>query len=512
MAKIILRGIEARKKLLKGINEVYNAVRVTLGPSGRNALMERHTGVLAPLITNDGVSIAQEIILKDEAENIGAQTIIEAARKTNSQVGDGTTTSIILAQKILSSCIAKIDDETSLIDNKTDVMEIMREIDKQKKLAVEELKKLAKPIKTQKELEKVAIASSENEELGKIVAEMQWKLGKTGFIHTEETQLDEISYNYGEGMNFFSKFASSYFADDYAELKTIKKNVPVLITNIRLENVGQIFELTKELAKRGEKNLVIMSSGGYNRMMIDTFVANKLKGTFNICALSVPSQTEDELDDIALFTNAKFIDKYKQYKLENIKVEDLGKIIEMISKDRETFLSGGSPDVKKRVEDLKKQAKNQEVEALRNRTYQRIASLTTGIGKIKVGSRNDLRRTYLKRKTDDAVCAVKAALEEGIIDGAGQSFIKIAKKLPQNILTEVLKAPYEQLRENSGGEGGKTIDPLKVMRVALENACEVAGTILTTETIIVNERQGIDKLHCLIEEYMPQIIKLLKKK
>jgi len=512
---IIYRGKEARKKLLNGINEVGDSVKVTLGPGGRNAIFRREMGVKAPVITNDGVSIAEEVELKDSAENLGAQAIIEAARKTNTQVGDGTTTSVVLAQKIINEGIKRIDDDLVLVDKKENVMSTLSEIKKAKELVIEELKKTAKPIKSLKEIEQVAISSMENEDVGKKIAEIYNEIGEDGFINVEETYFEEIQTETYKGMKFHTKFCSPYMIEDPYELKTIKKNTPILITNHKITYgvAIQLKDLIGEIIKQGHTNLILMTSNGYDRTAIESIVKTNQSGLIKILGLTSPSLNEDEMDDVSVYTGSKFFNSYKGHKLQDAKFEDLGMVGELISKDRQTVILGPKGKVNERIKELKAQIAKEESDTIRNRFKQRIASLTSGIGIIRIGSKDDLTRTYIKRKVDDAVSAVKAAMKEGVVPGGGLTLKKIADKLPKGILTEALKAPYNQIQENAGEIkiSKDIIDPVKVTRIALENACNVAGIILTTETVIAEEKKDLAKLNELLEENLPAVKKVLEK-
>lgn len=513
MLKITLKGKEARDKIKKGIDFCADIVRSTLGPGGRNVIIEM--AQQWPAITNDGVTIAKKIEVEDETENLAILTLVNAAHKTNEAVGDGTTTAITIAQKIIDEGFRRIDDfgENSLLDSRitkrTNAMSLKREVEKNCELVIKELKETAKPINNQTELENVCIAAIENEKLGKAIGEMVWKIGIDGFIDVQDSYKGNLETEIIEGMKFYGKYADDFMITDERSKEAIFRDAPVLVTNFEINSVNQIKNLIKQITNQNVSAMVVFApdfrrefiTAIWNSMNLKYKYPNGVIAPFTMLAVKTKSLTSEQLEDIAVYTGAFFFDKDKDSFLEKAELNQLGKAEKIVTGNERTVIIGGKGDqeiIKVRIENLKKQREKEGDDLFAKKLDRRIAALSSGIGIIRVGSETDIEKNYLRYKIEDVISAAKAALEEGVIEGGGLALKKIAEKLPQNILTDALKAPYYQIQENAGEELEITdniIDPVKVTRTALENACSVAGTILTIEgSIAIKRRKLIEEL------------------
>lgn len=491
--RLIKTGIECRKALKKGIDAVADIVKKTLGPQGRNVIIEMQKSV--PRITNDGVSVAREVVLKDEIEDLGAQAVIDAAVKTNEQVGDGTTTSIVLSQAIVNEAIKRLDEKSSIIGSSCNLMEIKREIKKSCDEVIKKLGKVSKIIKTKDDLENVAITSIEDEKMGKIVADIVWKIGKDGYVGVEDSYLQETETNVIPGMKFFGKYAAPFMATNNRK-EAVFRAVPILITNESIDDPNYLKTLSEAVMRHGRDQFVLFAPS-YSIEVLSAIYNTHNKANFSILAVKTASLTNEELEDIACYTGAKFIDREKDMSVNTAIFEDLGYARKVISTQDETIVIDGrgeQEDLKERIIKIREGYKVDSDPMFKQKMERRVASLSGGIGMIKVGSKSDIEKGYIRLKVEDGVYATKAALQEGVVKGGGLALKDIADKLPKDdILKGALSVPYEQIQENAGGklEIGDVLDPTKVVRIALENACLLAGILITTESAIAWHRPSL---------------------
>lgn len=486
--KIILTGKEARSELKKGVDKVADIVGKTLGPSGRNVMLGT-MGVKAPQITNDGISIAKEIILDDETQNLGAEAIINASSKTNDRAGDGTTTTVVIAREIIEEGLKKIDDEHSFISSSINVMDIYREINVTKRELIKKLEKLAKPISTKEDIKKIAVTAVEDEEVGGIIAEMLFKLGKEGKITVESAFDTKISHDVVKGMKVHGTYASDLLANKRKEI--VKKEVAIIVTNEDIDYPSQLEAVVNQAKSQGIVEIVLVAPR-FAPSVLPTINYNAMQGIFSFIPVKVAALTDSQLEDMAIYTKATFIDKNQAMKLHDFTLAQLGKCEKIIIDESEVSIIGGKGDVKERVKDLKAEMEVEKTDHYKDKLATRIASLSSGIGVIRVGGDTDMERNYKRLKIDDAVYATKCAMEEGVVAGGGVVLRDLAKDLDdESILKKALCKPYEQIQENAGGKlkiGKDILDPVKVTRIALENACSVAGILLTTETTIADKK------------------------
>ncbi len=527
--KMILFDTEARQALERGIKHVYDAVRVTLGPKGRNVVLEKKFG--SPLITNDGVTVAKEIELADPAENMGAQLLKEVASKTNDIAGDGTTTAVVLGYNIVKEGLKAIASGANPIYLK-------RGIDKAKEVIIEELKKQAKEVdfegKTKSEiddLERVAtIAANNDEEIGKMIAKAIRMVGKTGVITIEESKSSQTTLEHVEGMQFDRGYVSPYFVTDAERMEAILENPYILITEKKIAAVNDIIGILEVVVREGKPLLIIAED--VEGEALATLVVNKLRGVLNVCAVKAPGfgdRRKEMLKDIAILTGGEVINDELGIKLENIRsLEYLGKAEKVKVTKENTTIIGGKGDATKinaRIEQIRKQIKETESEFDKEKLQERLAKLTGGVAVIKVGAPTETELKEKKLRMEDSLNATKAAVEEGIIPGGGTALIRCIPALEKlekeytgdmalgiRVVKNSLDKPLRQIAENAGFDGGfiveevkkadptygfdavngkivdmfkaGIIDPLKVTRTALENACSVAGMVLTTETLV----------------------------
>lgn len=524
-SKKILFDTEAREALKRGIDKVGNAVRVTLGPRGRNAVLEKGYG--APMITNDGVSIAKEIELPDRFENMGAEIVKEVATKTNDSAGDGTTTATVLVQALVNEGLR----HATLGVN---AMSLRRGMEQAKDDAVAALKGIAKPIRGKDEIKQVATISAESEELGGIIAKTIEKVGKDGVVTVEESQTLGIDSEVVEGLEFDRGYVSAYMVTNAERMEAEYRDVPVLVTDRKISVVKEILPLLEGLAAAGTKELVIIADD-VDGEALATFVVNKLRGGFNVLAVKAPGfgdRKKDLLADIAVTVGAKVISEETGTKLESATVAMLGRARRVVSKKDATVIVGGKGkkgEIDARVAQLRKQFENTDSKYDREKLQERLGKLTGGVAVIRVGASTETEMKYLKLKIEDAVNATKAAIEEGIVPGGGSALVKAAKKLESKklgtdaesvgygIVIRALHAPLAQIAINAGKEdglvivdrvknGGKNsgydagkdeivedmlsegiVDPVKVTRTALQNAVSAAAMLITTEVAIAEE-------------------------
>lgn len=526
MAKQILFNEEARKKLKNGIDKVADAVKITIGPRGRNVVLDKGYG--SPMITNDGVSIAKEISLKDKFENMGAEIVKEVATKTNDIAGDGTTTSVILAQSI----VAEGMKHTTLGVN---AMAVRTGIEKATEAIVAELKKIAKQIKSDEEIKQVATISAESAEIGAKIAETIKKVGKDGVVTVEESQSMGITSEVVEGLEFDKGYVSAYMITNAERMEAEFSDPAILITDKKISGVKEVLPLLEKIVATGKKDIVIVAEDVEGEALA-TFVLNKLRGGLNVLAVKAPGygdRKKDLLADIATTVGAQVITEDVGLTFEKADVTVLGRAQRVIANKDRTIIVGGKgkkADIEKRVTQLKAQREASDSKFDKEKLDERIAKLSGGVAVIRVGAATETEMKYLKLKIEDAVNATKAAIEEGVVAGGGSALIRAAKKAAEKMPAQgeiqvgysiVLKAVEEPLREialNVGKEDGAVIvdrvkaaksenagynaledkiiddmvkagiiDPVKVTRTALQNAASAAAILLTTEVAVAEE-------------------------
>lgn len=532
MAKKILYNEDARKALKKGVDAVADAVKITMGPRGRNVVLDKGYG--SPTITNDGVSIAKEITLKDKFENMGAEIIKEVAMKTNDLAGDGTTTSVVLTQAIVSEGMK----HTTMGVN---AMGVRFGIEAASKDVIAALKSISKPIKSDEEIRQVATISAESQELGTIIADTIKKVGKDGVVTVEESQAIGLDCEVVEGIEFDKGYISPYMVTNAERMEAEYTDPAILITDKKISSIKEILPLLEKLAQTGKKELVIIAED-VDGEALTTFLVNKLRGGFNVLAVKAPGygdRKKDMLEDIAVTVGAQVISETVGIKFENADISMLGKARRIISTKDTTTIVGGKgkkTDIDKRLSQIKKQKEAADSKFDKEYFDGRIAKLAGGVAVIRVGAATETEMKYLKLKIEDAVNATKAAIEEGIVAGGGVSFIKAADEVrkshsPSNdsassakefelgyqIVLKALEAPLRQIVMNAGKDDAAVIiekirsgkgnvgydalhdeviadmilkgivDPVKVARLGVQNACSAAAILLTTEAAIAEE-------------------------
>ncbi len=525
MAKQILFGEDARKKIHEGMAKAAHAVKVTLGPRGRNVILDKGYG--GPRITNDGVSIAKEINFKDKFENMGAEIVKEVANKTNDGAGDGTTTSVVLLEALLNEGLERVVKGGN-------AMAIRSGMESAKNAAVAELKKMAKAVTKKAEYMQVATISAESADLGKIIAETIEKVGASGVVTVEESQGMELSHEVVEGLQIDKGYVSAYMVTNPERMEAEMKDAQILITDKKIGAVQEILPLLEKIAAAGKRELVIIADDVEGEALT-TFVLNKLKGTFNVLAVKAPGygdRKKEMLADIAAVVGAQVISADTGTTFENATIGMLGKASRVVAtKDTTVFVGGKGKkaDIAARVDQMKALMENASSKFDKEKLEERIAKLTGGVAVIRVGAATETEMKYLKDKIDDAVKATKAAMEEGIVAGGGTALAKVAKKLAAasekmsadeqvgyDIVVRALEQPLRQIALNCGKDdasvivgkvqGGKAtagydamkdemvddmleagiIDPVKVTRGAVENAVSAAAILLTTEAAIAD--------------------------
>lgn len=527
MAKQVIFDTEVRAALKRGVDIVASAVKVTLGPKGRNVAIDKSWG--GPTITNDGVSIAKEIVLADKFENMGASIVKEVANKTNDKAGDGTTTAVVLTQAIITEGLKK----TAMGAN---AMMVRRGIEAAAKDAVEELKKMAKPVKGKEDVRQVATISAESQELGEAIADIVEKVGKDGVVTVEESQSIGIETDYVEGMEFDKGYVSAYMISNAERMEAEVKDAPILITDKKISTIKDILPLLEKVAQTGKKDLVIIADD-VDGEALTTFVLNKLRGTFNVLAVKAPGygdRKKELLSDIAITVGGQVVSDDLGITLEKAELTVLGRANRVVATKDSTVIVGGKGDkkeIQKRATQLKKVLENTTSKFDKEKLEERIAKLTGGVAVIRVGAATETEAKYLKDKIEDAVNATKAAISEGIIPGGGASLVKVSAKLAKNIekhtkagnaemsagyaiLVNALSVPFKQIVRNTGREDEMVlveqiagadnkgfdalneqivdmieagiIDPVKVTRSGVENAASAAAVLLTTEAAIAD--------------------------
>ncbi|PLX82478.1 MAG: chaperonin GroEL [Desulfuromonas sp.] len=520
-AKEIKFGQDARSKILKGVDALANAVKVTLGPKGRNVVIEKSFG--APLITKDGVTVAKEIELEDRFENMGAQLVKEVASKTSDVAGDGTTTATVLAQSIYREGV-------KLVTAGHNPMEIKRGIDKAVEAAVAALQELSNPVKDHKEIAQVGTISANNDEtIGNILAEAMEKVGKEGVITVEEAKAMETSLETVEGMQFDRGYLSPYFVTDPERMETVLEDALILIHDKKISNMKDLLAVLEPVAKQGRQLMIIAED--IEGEALATLVVNKLRGTLNVCAVKAPGfgdRRKAMLEDIAILTGGRVISEDVGFKLENATVDMLGTAKRIVvDKDNTTIIDGAGTeaDIQGRVKQIRAQAEETSSDYDREKLQERLAKLVGGVAVVKVGAATETEMKEKKARVEDALHATRAAVEEGIVPGGGVALIRAVAALEKmtadgeqqfgvNIVKRALEEPLRQIAANAGMEGSIVvnevvnnkgaygfnaatdqygdmiklgiIDPTKVARSALQNAASVAGLMLTTEACVAD--------------------------
>jgi len=522
---------DVRAALKRGVDTVANAVKVTIGPRGRNVALGKSWG--SPTITNDGVSIAKEIELADKFENMGAAIVKEVATKTNDKAGDGTTTAVVLTQAIITEGLKR----TSLGAN---AMMVRRGIEAAATDAVEELKKIAKPVKGKSDICQVATISAESEELGETIGDIVEKVGKDGVVTVEESQSIGIESDFVEGMEFDKGYVSAYLVTNPERMEAEVKDAPILITDKKISTIKEILPLLEKIAQSGKKELVIIADD-VDGEALATFILNKLRGAFNVLAVKAPGygdRKKEILQDIAVTVGAQVISEDLGLKLENTELAMLGRAARVVATKDSTTIVGGKgkkADIEKRVSALKAQREASDSKYDQEKLDERIAKLTGGVAVLRVGAATETEMKYLKDKIEDAVNATKAAIAEGIVPGGGAALVHVAHKLTAKkeyqgkdeysigyqILVNSLTAPFLQIVRNAGREDGTVlinkiveskihgagfdansdpsqkaevidlidagiVDPVKVTRSGVENAASAAAVLLTTEAAVAD--------------------------
>ncbi|HSE17433.1 MAG TPA: chaperonin GroEL [Pyrinomonadaceae bacterium] len=525
MAKQVIHGEDSRAAILRGINQLADAVKITLGPKGRNVVIDKKFG--SPTITKDGVTVAKEIELKDALENMGAQMVREVASKTSDVAGDGTTTATVLAQAIFREGVKTVAAGAN-------PMALKRGIDKAVEQATAAIQKLSKPVKGDAIAQVGTVSANGDQTIGNIIAEAMNKVGKDGVITVEESKTMDTSLEVVEGMQFDRGYLSPYFVTDPERMEAVLENPLILINEKKISSMKDLLPLLEQVAKLGKPMLIIAED--VEGEALATLVVNKLRGTLNIAAVKAPGfgdRRKAMLEDIAILTGGKVISEDLGIKLESVKLEDLGRAKKItIDKDNTTIVEGAGKqyDIEGRVKTLRAQIEDTTSDYDREKLQERLAKLVGGVAVIKVGAATETEMKEKKARVEDAMHATRAAVEEGIVPGGGVALVRAAKGLEKfqinaegegdpdeqigvNIVRRALEEPLRQIVQNAGKEGAVVvervrseknenigfnaatetfedlvkagvIDPAKVTRTALQNAASIAGLMLTTEAMV----------------------------
>jgi len=530
MAKQIVHGEESRAAILRGVNQLADAVKITLGPKGRNVVLGKAYG--SPTITKDGVTVAKEIDLKDPLENMGAQMVREVASKTSDVAGDGTTTATVLAQAIYREGVKTVAAGAN-------PMALKRGIDKAVERATAAIKKLSKPVAGEMIAQVGTISANGDAAIGELIAEAMAKVGKDGVITVEDAKTMETDLEFVEGMQFDRGYLSPYFITDAEKMEAVLENPVILLSEKKISSMRDLLPILEQVAKLGKPILIIAED--VDGEALATLVVNKLRGTINVAAVKAPGygdRRKELLQDIAILTGGKLISEDLGIKLENVKVEDLGRAKKVtVNKDNTIIIdgAGNTDDIKARVKTLRAQIEDSSSDYDREKLQERLAKLVGGVAVIRVGAATETELKEKKARVEDAMNATRAAVEEGIVAGGGVALIRAAKALDKfkifdadedgetagdpdeqigvQIVKRALEEPLRQIVQNAGKEGAVIvekvrankeanfgynaatdtfedlvaagiIDPAKVTRCALQNAASIAGLMLTTEALI----------------------------
>ena len=525
MSKEIKFGEDARKKMLDGVNKLADTVKVTLGPKGRNVVLDKSFG--APLITNDGVTIAKEIELDDPYENIGARLVKEVATKTNDIAGDGTTTATVLAQAIIKEGVKNVAAGG-------DPLAIKRGIDKAVESAVEGLKGISSEINGKEDIARVASISANSNEIGELIAEAMEKVSKDGVITIEESKTATTGLNVVEGMQFDKGYISPYFVTDTDKMETVMENPYILITDKKISNIQEILPLLESLMQQSGKLLIIADD--IESEALSTLVLNKLRGVLNVAAVKAPGfgdRRKEMLEDIAVLTGGEVITSDLGLELKDTTIEQLGRAKQVKIQKENTIIVDGAGDKEKlsaRVKQIKTQLEETTSEFDKEKLQERLAKIAGGVAVIEVGAATEVEMKEKKLRIEDALSATKAAVEEGIVAGGGTALVNIMpavekclndlseeEKIGAKIVLKALEEPVRQIATNAGLEGAVIlnkiksseagigfnaakeeyvdmkkagiVDPTKVTRSALQNAASIASMILTTESVVTDKKE-----------------------
>ena len=525
MAKDIKFGEDARKSLLNGVNKLADTVRVTMGPKGRNVVLDKKFG--APLITNDGVTIAKEIELDDPFENMGAQIVKEVSIKTNDVAGDGTTTAMVLAQSMVKEGVKNVAAGG-------DPMAIKRGMDKAANVAVEALKKISSPVNGKEDIARVASISANNTEVGELISEAMEKVSKDGVITIEESKTSQTELNVVEGMQFDKGYVSPYMVTDTEKMEAVVDNPYVLITDKKISNIQEILPLLEALMQQSGKLVIICDD--IEGEALSTLILNKLRGVLNVVAVKAPGygdKRKNMLQDIAILTGGEVISSDLGMELKDTQIEQLGRARQIKVQKENTIIVDGMGDkaqISARVNQLKAQIAEEKSEFEKENLQERLAKIAGGVAVIGVGAATEVEMKDRKLRIEDALSATKAAVEEGIVAGGGTAFVNVLpavrKLLPDlhgderiggKIILRALEEPVRQIAINAGVEPAvvlekvKTseegigydaaneeyvdmkkagiVDPTKVSSSALQNAVSIASMILTTESLVTDKKE-----------------------
>jgi chaperonin GroEL len=522
MAKELRYGQEARNSILRGVNILADAVKVTLGPKGRNVILEKSFG--SPTVTKDGVTVAKEIELEDKFENMGAQMVKEVASKTSDTAGDGTTTATVLAQAIYR-------EGSKVVAAGANPMDVKRGIDMAVEEVIKELKKLSKPTKDQKEISQVGKISANNDEtIGNIIAEAMNKVGKEGVITVEEAKGMETTLDVVEGMQFDRGYLSPYFVTNPEKMEAVLEDVYILLNEKKISNMKDMLPILEQIAKMGKPLLILAED--VEGEALATLVVNKLRGTLKCCSVKAPGfgdRRKAMLEDIGILTGGRVISEDLGIKLENIKLNDLGRAKRItVDKDNTTIVDGAGDkdDIEARVKQIRAQIEETTSDYDREKLQERLAKIIGGVAVINVGAATETEMKEKKARVEDALNATRAAVEEGIVPGGGVAYLRCVPALDKmklegdmkmgvDLVKRSLEEPIRQIANNAGQEGSVVtekvrnekgsfgfdaardeytdmikagiIDPTKVVRLALQNAASVASLMITTEAIVAEK-------------------------
>lgn len=522
MSKEIIYSEAARKKLKTGADKLANAVKITLGPKGRNVVLDKSYG--SPVITNDGVSIAKEIELEDKAENLGAQIVREASEKTNDAAGDGTTTACVLAQALIAEGLKNVTAGAN-------PLAIKRGIDKGVEAVVANLKQVSKPISKKEEMAQVATISAESAELGNLIAEVMTEVGKDGVVTIEESKSLDIKKEIVKGLQFDRGYASPYMVTNAERMEAALDDPYILITEKKISSLPELLPILEKVVQSGKKELVIIADE-IEGDALPTLVVNKLRGIFNALAVKAPGfgdRKKEMLQDIATVTGATVVSEQLGMKLESITLKELGSARRVVAGKDKTVIVEGKGDkeaIDARIKQIKAEIAKTDSDFDKEKLQERLAKLAGGVAVIKVGAATEVEQKARQHKTEDALSATRAAVEEGIVAGGGTALLNSIKALDKvavdgeevigiNILKRALEEPIRQIAANAGIEGAVVIekirqnngsvgfnaakmkyedlmaagvvDPTKVVRSTIQNAASAASILLTTEAMVVEK-------------------------
>lgn len=521
MAKQILFGEEVRRQLKAGVDKLANVVKVTIGPKGRNVVLEKSYG--APMITNDGVTIAKEIELENKFENIGAEIVKEVASKTNDAAGDGTTTATVLAQAIIAEGLKNIAAGAN-------PLELKRGVEKAAEAVIGELKNIAKKVEGREEIAQVATISAEDEEMGNLIADIFQEVGKDGVVTVEESQTFGLSKELVEGMQFDKGYISPYMMTNADRMDAEYSDPHILITDKKISSIQDILPTLEMVAKSGKKELVIIAED-VDGEALATLLVNKLRGIFNVLAVKAPAygdRRKEMLRDIAVLTGGEVITEEVGLKLDKVELGMLGRAKKVVSTKDNTIIidgQGEKSDIEARITQIRKELEKTTSDFDKEKLQERLAKLSGGVAVIKVGAATEVEQKAKQQKIEDALSATRAAIEEGIVPGGGVALIRASRILDNlklegeqqigvGILKRALEEPLRQIADNAGEDGSVVaaevrkgegnfgfnaakniyedlvlagvIDPVKVTRSALQNAVSATGMLLTTEAVVAD--------------------------